>query len=107
MSRRHVPLADDDRAALVARWKGALGGVGTIALLTSPDGEGASAAAAELALRAHADGAVVLHGSWDFDAPRPYGAFREALGVYASECSLARVRADLDAMAVTSPGLLP
>ena len=96
VTRRRVSLSDDDLGALVGRWKGALDGRGTVELLTSPDGHLASAAAAELALRAHADGAVVLHGSWDRGAPRPYGAVREALGVYAAECSLARVRADLD-----------
>jgi hypothetical protein len=107
LASRHLSLADGDRAVVIGRWRGALDGVGTIAVLTSPDGQVASAAAAELALRAHADGAVVIHGSWDFAAPRPYGAFRQALGVYAAECSLARVRADLDRRGWDVARLLP
>lgn len=107
LARQQVPLTDDNLAALFDRWKTALDGSGIVALLTSPDGHAASAAAAELALRAHADGAVVLHGRWDPGTRPPYGAFREALGLYAAECNLARVRADLDRRAWDVTHLLP
>lgn len=102
-----APLADEDLAVLEDRWNRALTGSGTVVLVTSPDGSIASAAAAELALRVHAENGIVLRGSWDRDARRPYGAFREALGIYAAECSLARVRTDLDRQAWDVAAILP
>lgn len=96
MAEHRVPWPEAGRAALVDRWKRALEGNGSVVLLTSADGSVASGSAAELALRVHADGGLVLRGGWDQNARRPYGAFREALGIYAAECGLAGMRADLD-----------
>ena len=58
------------------------GAGGRIALLSGEAGIGKSRLARELALEAHAQGAIVLHGSADEDLLIPYQHFVEALSHY-------------------------
>jgi predicted ATPase len=76
-------------------------------VLSGLDGVGKTTLAAELSLRLHAEGALVLYGRWDQDVMAPYQAFREALGVYADRSSTEQLRADLEGWGDTIAGLLP
>jgi hypothetical protein len=75
--------------------------------LTGVDGVGKTTLVADLALRLHGEGALVLYGRWDQDVVAPYQAFREALGVYADRTSTEQLRADLEGWGDTIAGLLP
>jgi tetratricopeptide (TPR) repeat protein len=93
--------------ALALAWKSALHGNRRTVLLAGEGGIGKTTVAAELALRLHADGALVLYGRWDQQALAPYQAVREALGTYAAACPTARLRADLEGWGDEITRLLP
>lgn len=69
-------------ASLSSAWKATLGGARRTVVLVGESGIGKTTAAAELALRAHAEDALVLYGRWDRDQVSPYRAIREALSTY-------------------------
>lgn len=96
---------DEEVTALLKAWQAAVYGDGRVVLLAGEPGK--SAVAAELALRVHAEGALVLYGRWDRDVVSPYQAVREALGVYADGCSNGGLRADLEGWGDAIARLLP
>ena len=98
---------DEQLAELVAAWGDALRGQRRTVILSGADGVGKTTLAAELALRLHGEGALVLYGRWDQDVAAPYQAFREALGVYADRSSTEQLRADLEGWGDTVARLLP
>jgi hypothetical protein len=98
---------DDQLGELVEAWRAALAGERRTVILSGADGVGKTTLAAELALRLHGEGALVLYGRWDQDVAAPYQAFREALGVYADRCSTEQLRADLEGWGDTIARLLP
>jgi tetratricopeptide (TPR) repeat protein len=98
---------DEPLAALETAWKATLHGERRMVLLSGDGGIGKTTVAAELALRLHAEGALVLYGRWDQEAIAPYQAMREALGTYASACPTPRLRADLDGWGDELSRLLP
>jgi tetratricopeptide (TPR) repeat protein len=93
--------------ALAAAWKATLYGNRRTVLLAGEGGIGKTTVAAELALRLHAEGALVLYGRWDQRALAPYQAVREALGTYAAACPTERLRADLEGWGDEITRLLP
>lgn len=98
---------EEPLAALEAAWKSTLHGERRTVLLSGDGGIGKTTVAAELALRLHAEGALVLYGRWDPEATAPYQAMREALGSYANTCPTPRLRADLEGWADELSRLLP
>jgi hypothetical protein len=98
---------DDQLAELAGAWRAALDGLRRTVILSGGDGVGKTTLAAELALRLHGEGALVLYGRWDQDVAAPYQAFREALGVYADRCSTEQLRADLEGWGDAIARLLP
>jgi hypothetical protein len=98
---------DDQLADLAGAWRAALGGQRRTVILSGGDGVGKTTLAAELALRLHGEGALVLYGRWDHDVAAPYQAYREALGVYADRCSTEQLRADLEGWGDAIAHLLP
>ncbi|HEX2565052.1 MAG TPA: AAA family ATPase, partial [Acidimicrobiales bacterium] len=94
-------------AQLHAAWERAVAGEHRMAVVSGDPGIGKTTVAAELALRVHADGALVLYGRWDEEALAPYQAIREALGTYAAACPKALLRADLAGRADELARLLP
>jgi hypothetical protein len=98
---------EDQLEALIAAWGAALRGRRRTVVLSGLDGVGKTTLAAELSLRLHAEGALVLYGRWDQDVMAPYQAFREALGVYADRSSTEQLRTDLEGWGDTIAGLLP
>lgn len=105
----HGPVLgrDEPLAALETAWKATLHGERRLVLLCGEGGIGKTTVAAELALRLHAEGALVLYGRWDPEALAPYQAMREALGTYASACPTPRLRADLEGWGDELSRLLP
>jgi AAA ATPase domain len=98
---------DDHLATLEDAWKKAIDGKRCMITVSGHAGVGKTTLIAELALRVHAEGALVLYGRWDRDVTAPYQAFREALGVYADGCSTERLRADLEGWGDEIARLLP
>jgi AAA ATPase-like protein len=98
---------DDQLDELVDAWAAALRGERRTVILSGADGVGKTTLVAELALRLHGEGALVLYGRWDQDVPAPYQAFREALGVYADRTSTEQLRNDLEGWGDTIARLLP
>jgi hypothetical protein len=98
-SARLTELAESWQLALTAKRR--------MVLLTTGPGQDRTGVAAELALRAHTQGALVLYGRWDSRDGTPYQAIREAFGVYASTCSTERLRSDLEGWAGEISALLP
>src|SRR5205807_10232290 len=70
---------DDEVARLEQLWKEAAAGERRVALIAGEPGVGKTRLAAELAGRAHAEGAVVLAGRCDEGLGVPYQPFVEAL----------------------------
>ena len=105
----HGPVLgrEEPLAALEEAWKATLHGERRMVLLSGEGGIGKTTVAAELALRLHAEGALVLYGRWDQEALAPYQAMREALGSYASTCPTPRLRADLEGWGDELSRLLP
>jgi len=109
-ARRAVEAAAADErniGALLRTWQHSGTGHLRIVLVSGGDAAARFATGAELALRVHAKGALVLYGRWDTADPEDYHGFREALGVYAAGCSVERLRADLDGYGEEIARLLP
>lgn len=101
------PENGDAVRAMTGMWQQARDGGLRTALLTGPDQDDAHTATAELALRLHAGGGLVLYGRWDPATRTPLHAVREAFGVYADGCDQADLRRDLDGRAAEVARLLP
>lgn len=103
-ARRAVQEGTGDAAgyaeAAVAGWSGA----GRLVAVTGGSAAQRTGVVAELALRLHAEGALVLRGGW---TGSPYGAFREAFGHYAANCGRERLWTDLEGWADEIAALLP
>ncbi|CRK62131.1 hypothetical protein [Alloactinosynnema sp. L-07] len=65
------------------------------------------AVTAELVLRLHAEGALVLYGRWTAGTYETYRAFREALGFHAAACATDQLVTDLQGWADEIAHLLP
>jgi tetratricopeptide (TPR) repeat protein len=98
---------EEPLSSLIEAWKSTLHGDRRTVLLTGEGGIGKTTVAAELALRLHGEGALVLYGRWDQQALAPYQAIREALGTYAAACPTGRLRADLEGWGDEITRLLP
>ncbi|MGH9110741.1 MAG: ATP-binding protein [Acidimicrobiales bacterium] len=94
-------------AHLEAAWERAVAGENRMVVVSGDPGIGKTTLAADLALRVHAGGALVLYGRWDEEGLAPYQAVREALGTYAAACPKALLRADLAGRADELARLLP
>jgi hypothetical protein len=92
---------------LEGAWERALAGEDRLVVISGDPGIGKTTVAAELALRLHAAGALVLYGRWDEEALAPYQAIREALGTYAGASPKPVLRADLASHAEELARLLP
>jgi hypothetical protein len=102
-----VPGIHDHLPVLEDAWKKAVHGKRSLVVVSGDSGVGKTTLVAELALRVHAEGALVLYGRWDRDVTAAHQAFREALGVYADRCSTERLRADLEGWGDEIARLLP
>lgn len=93
-ARADDELAGRDRelARLNDAWHRAVDGTGQIVLLAGEPGIGKTRLAAELARRAHAEGAVALYGRSDEEAIVPYQPFVEALRPVVAAVSPATIR---------------
>jgi hypothetical protein len=98
---------DDHLATIEGAWTDAVAGPRRMIHVSGEGGVGKTTLVAELALRLHAQGALVLYGRWDRDVATAYQAFREALGVYADGCSTNQLRADLEGWGHEIARLLP
>jgi hypothetical protein len=92
---------------LEGAWERARRGEHRIVVVSGDPGIGKTTVAAELALRLHSTGALVLYGRWDEEALAPYQAIREALGTYAAATPKPLLRADLANHAEDLARLLP
>jgi hypothetical protein len=92
---------------LEGAWERARRGEHRIVVVSGDPGIGKTTVAAELALRLHAAGALVLYGRWDEEALAPYQAIREALGTYAAASPKPLLRTDLASHAEDLARLLP
>ncbi|MGH9230988.1 MAG: ATP-binding protein, partial [Acidimicrobiales bacterium] len=92
---------------LEGAWDRARRGEHRMVVVSGDPGIGKTTVAAELALRLHAAGALVLYGRWDEEALAPYQAIREALGSYAAASPKPLLRADLTSHAEDLARLLP
>ncbi|MEO3870712.1 ATP-binding protein [Nonomuraea sp. B12E4] len=88
-------------------WQHTQDGSAGMVLVSGSSAAVRSAFVAELALRVHAEGALVMNGQWAERARAPYGAFREALGFYAAGSSTRQLVADLEGRADDVALLLP
>jgi hypothetical protein len=105
----HGPVLgrEEPLAALEAAWQSTLHGERRTVLLAGEGGIGKTTVAAQLALRLHSEGALVLYGRWDPESLAPYQAVREALGSYAGACPTPRLRAELEGWGGELSRLLP
>ena len=78
-----------------------------VAFIRGDPGIGKTRLVAEVALRAHADGAVVLYGRCDEDPLLPYQPFVEALQHYVGACPLAELAAQVGASSGELRRLVP
>ncbi|WP_433087358.1 AAA family ATPase [Dactylosporangium sp. CA-052675] len=95
------------RRDLLRIWRHSAAGHLRMALVHGGSGAARTAIGADLALRAHAAGALVLYGRWDRQHPDEYGALREAFGSYAGGCAVERLRSYLDGHVEEIVRLLP
>ncbi|HEX3667653.1 MAG TPA: AAA family ATPase [Acidimicrobiia bacterium] len=77
----------DEMERLWTAWKHARSGEKRLVLLSGEPGVGKTRLAAELARRAHAEGAAILFGRCDDDLAVPYQPFVEALRAYVNACA--------------------
>jgi tetratricopeptide (TPR) repeat protein len=85
----------DEMERLWTAWKHARSGDKRLVLLSGEPGVGKTRLAAELARRAHAEGAAVLFGRCDDDLAVPYQPFVEALRAYVNRCAPADLEAQV------------
>ena len=97
----------EEAAALRATWSGVALGRRRLVLLAGEAGIGKTRLAAELAGHAHADGAVVLYGRFDEEAPAPYQPVVQMLRGWAAGASLAPLTERLGPRAAELAILLP
>ncbi|MGH9210125.1 MAG: AAA family ATPase [Acidimicrobiales bacterium] len=98
---------EDATAALESAWKETMHTGGRTAVVVGERATGKTALAALLAMRAHAEGALILHGRWDPQPRSPYQAIREALGAYAGVCPVPVLREDVEADLIPLVPLVP
>ncbi|SDI44451.1 AAA ATPase domain-containing protein [Actinokineospora alba] len=103
---RPADVAEPLRVALSA-WPSVAAGSARMVLLCGGEAADRTAVLAELALRLHADGALVLYGRWTPDDFGTYRAFREALGFHAAACGTDQLVTDLQGWADEIAHLLP
>lgn len=91
------PLIGRDREAstLDRAWAATRDGRPHLVIVSGEAGAGKTMLAADLAIRAHAAGALVLYGRWDPTGTASYQPVREALATYASVCPPAVLQDDL------------
>ena len=77
----------DEMERLWTAWKHTRSGEKRLVLLSGEPGVGKTRLAAELARRAHAEGAAILFGRCDDDLAVPYQPFVEALRTYVNACA--------------------
>jgi hypothetical protein len=104
---RLVVGRDDHVARLEEAWALTLAGDHRMVVVSGDPGIGKTTVAAELALRVHSRGGIVLYGRWDEEGLAPYQAVREALGTYSAACPRPLLRADLATYADELARLLP
>jgi DNA-binding SARP family transcriptional activator len=92
---------------LAAQWAQAAAGARRLVLLAGDAGIGKTRCAAELGLRAHAEGAVVLFGRFDEQALAPYQPVVEMLRGWSAGASLEALAPALGARAAELGALLP
>ena len=97
----------DEGGRLEAAWRAAAAGRRRLVVLAGDAGIGKTRLAAELASVAHADGAVVLFGRFEEEAPAPYQPFVQMLRGWAGGASLAPFAGRLGARAAELPLVLP
>ncbi len=94
-------------AALAGEWDRVQRGERRVVAVAGEPGIGKTRMAAELCVRAHAGGALVLAGRAHEDALIPYEPFVEALRRYAAECPDQALRDQVGAHAKVLTALLP
>lgn len=101
----------DELMGELSRARGEVAGGGCrMALLAGEPGVGKTRTAAELAHRAHGEGALVLYGRCDEDLGQPYQPFMEALDSYTehvAEPSLGRMAGELARLLPELPTRVP
>jgi len=110
-------LAGRERSTFVGRerelahlrqhWASVRAGQRELVLLTGEPGIGKTRLAAEFALAAHAEGAILLFGHTDEEAALPYQPFVEALRHYVATCPLDELRVQLGATGAELTRLAP
>ncbi|HVK25570.1 MAG TPA: ATP-binding protein [Actinokineospora sp.] len=101
-----VDVAEALRTATSA-WQAVRAGNARMLLVYRGSAADRMAVTAELALRLHADGALVLYGRWTANTFETFRAFREALGFHAAACATEQLVADLQGWADEIAHLLP
>ncbi len=96
-----------ERERLRAVWKAAAGGRRRLVFAVGEPGIGKSRLAAEFAIEAHADGAVVFSGRSFEESVVPYQPFVEALRQYVNDCDPVELEAQLGADPSPLVTLLP
>jgi class 3 adenylate cyclase len=86
---------DDELERLGQLWKEAAAGHRRVALLAGEPGVGKTRLAAELAIRAHEEGGIVLAGRCDEDLGVPYQPFVEALRHFADNVPTSELKGRL------------
>ena len=87
LARCHFVGRSEEIGVLEERWRDVVGGGDAVVLVCGDAGMGKTALAAQLAQRAHADGGIVLLGSCDQHALRPYEPIAEALRPLWRQCA--------------------
>jgi class 3 adenylate cyclase/tetratricopeptide (TPR) repeat protein len=86
----------NERDLLREEWKRAAIGERRLVLIGGEPGIGKTRISKELALEAHAEGAIVLYGRCDSEALIPYQPFVEALRQYVTSCPAGELRDQIE-----------
>lgn len=97
----------DEMERLWTAWKHARSGERQLVLVSGEPGVGKTRLAAELARRAHAEGAAVLFGRCDDDLAVPYQPFVEALRTYVNVCAPADLEVQVGSLGGDVARLVP